>query len=117
MDDNRTQAEFPLSGGTVTVMAPTEGQLFALTLVRRPGPDSTGKEKHRFTERVVRLFESLIGDEQWVLVENRMLAGELSPMELMTCIEQILTFDWNGSQDAVPDPAPVKSNPFLVSGG
>lgn len=126
------RVEFPLNDSqSVTIGRPTEKQLFALSLLRRPGTET--QDVHRFITHVVGFLESLAGPDEWNRVIGLALSGDLDPMELLQMIEEIVQFDWNGhdpkndalvaaiereeiKQGLSPAP-PQRPAPRVVSGG
>lgn len=127
MDDNQIKVSFPLGSGDLEVMAsrPTEGQMFVLALSRKPTNDDK-QGQFRMIQRVTRVMESLVGPDQWSMIEDALMADEITVMELMSLVGSIMQFDWSlGVQEepaTEPAPAPpvvVKPEraPRVVSGG
>lgn len=114
MDDNTLKVSFPLGDSTeVTVRQPTDGQALVLSLTRMPS-ESDVKAQHRVIQRIMRVVESLVGKEQWEnVIEEGLLDGSLSVIELLELVQSIVTFDWTlGVKEKAPSqevfhPAPL----------
>lgn len=129
MDDNQIKVSFPLGSGDFEVMAsrPTEGQMFVLALSRKPA-DNDPQGQFKMVQRVTRVMESLVGAEQWSRIEDALLTGEITVMELMSLVGSIMKFDWTlGAQEETatlsefvpqtPVVAKPERQPRVVSGG
>lgn len=130
MDDMRV--EFPVTDTvSVTVTRPTEGQMLALALSRKP---EAREDQMRLVKRLARILEALMGQEQWDDVfEGKMIAGEIPAQALGDLAHDILTFDWvkaadpdplqdaldreEARQSGVPAVVPTRPAPRIVSGG
>jgi hypothetical protein len=113
--DDRIRAEFPLGdkGRTVIVSEPTEGQVLVLAMASRPG----GSEMQMIS-RVVRVLETLTGAEQWEIVEDSMISGEVSAREFLELVSSVLTFDWPSHTTPAPAEKPSASPaPRIVPNG
>lgn len=125
--DDTLKVEFPLGEGgrAVVVRRPTDNQLFALTLIRRPTSASTTQDRATFMARILSLVESLIEPDVWGQIETDMLSGKLSPEDLLRLVNDVLQFRWTtvdapDAEDGDPD-APVRiperPAPRIVRGG
>lgn len=105
MDDNTLKVSFPLGDSTeVTVRQPTDGQALVLSLTRMPSQADV-KAQHRVIQRIMRVVESLVGKEQWEnVIEEGLLDGSLSVIELLELVQSIVTFDWTLGVKNDPDP-------------
>lgn len=102
MDDTqRTQLIFEFNGGEITVSQPTEGQLFTLTALHRDGNDTAGHMK--VIRRMFRVVEHLVSEEAYEGIEEAMISGEVTPLEVVGLIESIFSTDWTAA--AAPEPA------------
>lgn len=116
--DDTLRVEFPVgdTGHTVTVGRPGEGQVLVLAMAAR----SSHANNFQTISRVVRVAESLLGREQWLVFEDLMIDGSVTVRDFLSLIEAILSFDWtaHGGQDdpepTVPRPA---QTPRVVKGG
>jgi len=124
------RVEFPLgaSGETITVTRPTENQLFALTLLRKPTEGSDHKTKHHFIERVIRFLERLTGTEQWSRVEELLFDDVIGAADVLALFGDIMEFEWDkhapqaqAQADAEAESGmvavPTRPAPRVVSGG
>lgn len=114
MDDNTLKVSFPLGDSTeVTVRQPTDGQALVLSLTRLPSRDDV-KAQHRVITRIMRVMESLVGNEQWEnVIEEGLLDGSLSVIELLELVESIVTFDWTlGVKEKAPPQEVFHSAPL-----
>lgn len=124
--DDILKVEFPIGPRTVIMSRPSDGQLFAITVIRKPKENDGPEVKHRFTERIIRFLEALAGPDQWAGIEDGMLADEIKPVQLFELFTDVTQFDWAAhakqAQAAAlePDaePAPdARPAPRVVSGG
>lgn len=124
--DDTLKVEFPLGEGgrVVAVRRPTDHQLFALTLIRRPTSASTTQERATFMARVLSLVESLIQPNVWGQIETDMLRGELSPEDLLLLVNEVLQFRWATVDAPMPEHGeesdsrvPERPAPRIVRGG
>lgn len=120
--DDTLKVEFPLGDGTVVVRRPGPKQMFALSVLRRPGTDPVAT--HQYVTHIVSFLEKLTGPEQWASVVGRMMAEEVGPEELVQLIGDIVAFDWNAHAATTPEPdpepepaVPARPAPRVVSGG
>lgn len=120
--DDTLKVEFPLGDSTIVVRRPSSNQMFALSVLRRPGSDDP-VATHQYVTHVVSFLEKLTGPEQWFSVVQRMLAEEVGPEELLQLIGDIVAFDWNAHATdtpavAAPEPAAAaRPAPRVVSNG
>lgn len=120
MDDMRV--EFPVTDTvSVTVTRPTEGQMLALALSRKP---EAREDQMRLVRRLARILEALMGQEQWDDVfEGKMIAGEIPAQALSDLAQAVLSFDWAAASTPEPLSEPVAADtpalpaPRVVSGG
>lgn len=128
--DDILKVEFPLGPRTVVMSRPSDAQLFALAVIRKPKDGDDPGVKLRFTERVVRFLEALAGPQQWAGVEDDMMESRITPSELLDLFSDVTGFDWAGAAGqqqsaAGPEDQPVhasepvteKRTPRVVSGG
>lgn len=124
--DDILKVEFPIGSRTVVMSRPSEGQLFAITVIRKPKEGDGPEVKHRFTERIIRFLEALAGPGQWAGIEDGLLAGEIEPLQLFELFTDVTRFDWAAharqAEAATPEPdtepAPdARPAPRVVSGG
>lgn len=118
------KVEFPLGPRAVVLSRPTEGQLFAITILRMPRDGDDAKTRHRFLERIIRFLEVLAGPEQWSEIEDALLSEEVKPEELLRLFTDVTHFDWAAHDAHVrPSPRPEDESeperraPRVVSGG
>lgn len=120
--DDILKVEFPLGPRTVVMTRPSDNQLFAITVIRKPTETSDPAVKFRFTERIIRFLEALAGPEQWLTVEDDMLSNVVTPSHLLTLFSDVTQFDWDAHAKSVPtEPdrapeAPERPAPRVVSG-
>lgn len=123
--DDILKVEFPLGPRSVIMSRPSDSQLFAITVIRKPRENDGPEVKHRFTERIIRFLEVLAGPEQWARVEDGMLADEIQPVQLFELFTDVTHFDWSAHEKKVQETAvvtdeeaaPEKRAPRVVSGG
>lgn len=128
--DDILKVEFPLGPRTVVMSRPSDAQLFALAITRKPKDGDDPGVKLRFTERVVRFLEALAGPQQWAGVEDDMMESRITPSELLDLFSDVTGFDWAGAAGQqqstpepedqpvrVPEPVTEKRTPRVVSGG
>lgn len=121
------KVEFPLGPRTVIMSRPTEGQAFAFAVTRKPREGDGPAVRLRFTQRIVQFLEALAGPEQWAVVEDELMSGDLRPQDLLSLFEDVASFDWAGAAEAqkparldITDPLPLTEKrpaPRVVSGG
>ena len=121
------KVEFPLGSRTVIMSRPTEGQAFAFAVTRKPREGDSPQVRLRFTQRIVQFLEALAGPEQWAVVEDELMSGELRPQDLLGLFEDVASFDWAGAAKAqepehadapaTVDVAEKRPAPRVVSGG
>lgn len=118
------KVEFPLGPRAVVLSRPTEGQLFAITILRMPRDGDDAKTRHRFLERIIRFLEVLAGPDQWAEIEDALLSEQVRPDELLRLFTDVTHFDWaaHAKEQAVqPEPEdkpePERRAPRVVSGG
>lgn len=119
------RVEFPIgdTGEMITVTRPSENQLFALTILRKPTEGSDHKTKHHFIERVIRFLERLTGPDQWSRVEELLFDERIGAADVLALFGDIMEFKWDEyATQAVPGPAPeepatTRPAPRVVSGG
>lgn len=121
------KVEFPLGPRTVIMSRPTEGQAFAFAVTRKPREGDGPAVRLRFTQRIVQFLEALAGPEQWAVVEDELMSGDLRPQDLLSLFEDVASFDWAGAAEAqepehAAAPATVdvtekRPAPRVVSGG
>jgi hypothetical protein len=102
MDDNtqRLKVEFPVGDLKVIVEEPTQGQMFVLSMSRRPQNEGEGK---KLAERVTRVLEALTGEQWYSVIEDGLISGELQVLQLMDLLGEILKFPWAEHRKA-PEP-------------
>lgn len=123
MDDTQTRVEFPIgdSGKTVIVTAPTQSQILVLALARAP-KDGDNAGALKMAKRMFRLLESLTGDQYGDVIEEGLMVGEFSVLQVTELIADIARFDWASAAQPVPDgepdpvstPAAPKPGPRIV---
>lgn len=122
--DDILKVEFPLGPRTVIMSRPSDSQLFALAVARKPKAGDAPAVNLRFTERIVRFLEALAGPEQWAGIEDDMMESRVSPSDLLDLFSAVSEFDWAAHEkkmaDPEPDsplPIPGRPAPRVVSGG
>jgi hypothetical protein len=122
--DDTMKVEFPLGPRAVVLSRPTEGQLFAITILRMPRDGDDAKTRHRFLERIIRFLEVLAGPEQWSEIEDALLSEQVKPEELLGLFSDVTQFDWAAHDAHVrpsprpeDEPEPERRAPRVVSGG
>ena len=122
--DDTMKVEFPLGPRAVVLSRPTEGQLFAITILRMPRDGDDAKTRHRFLERIIRFLEVLAGPEQWSEIEDALLSEQVKPEELLRLFTDVTHFDWAAHAKEQPvqpepedEPEPERRAPRVVSGG
>lgn len=121
------RVEFPLGSRTVIMSRPTESQAFAFAVTRKPREGDGPAVRLRFTQRIVQFLEALAGPQQWEVVEDELMSGDLRPQDLLSLFEDVASFDWAGAAKAqepehAAAPATVdvtekRPAPRVVSGG
>lgn len=124
--DDILKVEFPIGdqGVTLVLSRPTDAQLFVLALTRQPKTDD---EKMKAVQRIVRVLETLSGDQWADVVEEGMITGTLTPLDLLGVVNDVIKFPWaehakTAEAEAALDstavePEPVRPAPRVVSGG
>lgn len=127
MDDStRLKAEFPL-GDTLKIIAlePTPSQQLVLGLTRVP-KDGDHEGILRLVRRLFGVIEALVGKDAWYdVIEDGLINGTISEMELVTFARDVMNFDWAShhkqqdrpAEDVPGEPEPVRAAPRVITGG
>lgn len=127
MDDStRLKAEFPL-GDKLKIIAlePTPAQHLVLGLTRAP-KDGDGDAIMRLVRRLFGVIEALVGKDAWYdVIEDGLINGTISEMELVTFARDVMNFDWAShhkqqdrpAEDVPGEPEPVRAAPRVITGG
>lgn len=92
MDDNTLRAQFTIGETTVIASQPTAEQMFVLQLTRQ---SSSAKEGVRTARRLVRILETLLGQDQWDdVMDAGLIEGTITVEQMMILAKEIFTFDW-----------------------
>ena len=102
MDDNtqRLKVEFPVGDLKVIVEQPLSGQLFALSMSRRP---TSEKEGVKLAQRATRVIEALTGEQWYSVIEDGLISGTLEVSDLMQLLEDVVAFPWAKHQAPEPE--------------
>jgi hypothetical protein len=98
MDDTqRLKVEFPVGDFKVIVQEPLPGQLFALSMSRRP---TSGGEGVMLAQRVTRVIEALTGEQWFTVIEDGLISGTLEVSDVMDLLQEVVTFPWSEHRKA-----------------
>lgn len=114
--------EFPIGPRTVRVRRPSEGALFAMTLLRKPADGSDLQGNYRVVQRLVQFLEKITGPDEWAEIQSGMIDEVIKPKDLLDLFGAVLEFDWNAhetKQAPEPEQALEQARPVprVVSGG
>lgn len=98
MDDNRRKASFPVLSTRVTAMQPTDGQVMAFLL------SAKGNLRERELDRVVRIVESLLSPDDWKIIEDALISGEMNVKEFFAFVSDVFHFKWPTADQKPADP-------------
>jgi hypothetical protein len=114
MDDTqRLKVEFPVGDFKVIVQEPLPGQLFALSMSRRP---TSGGEGVMLAQRVTRVIEALTGEQWFTVIEDGLISGTLEVSDVMDLLQEVVTFPWAEHRKAPePESEPENEAPETVT--
>lgn len=92
MDDKqRLKVEFPVGDFMITVMQPTGEQQFVLAMSRQP---KTDQDTVRLVTRLTSIMQRLTGEQWFSVIEENMIGERLTVSDLLTLVEDVLSFKW-----------------------
>lgn len=92
MDDKqRLKVEFPVGDFMITVTQPTGEQQFVLAMSRQP---KTDQDTVRLVTRLTSIMQRLTGEQWFSVIEENMIGERLTVSDLLTLVEDVLSFKW-----------------------
>lgn len=111
MDDTqRIKVEFPVGDFKITVKEPTGEQMFVLAMSRQP---KTEADTVRLVTRLTTIMQKLTGDQWFDVIEANMVDELMTVGDLLTLVEEMLSFPW--AEHHKPQPVPETVPDELVA--